>query len=164
MKAALKRENGLITRHNGIDIEQSSDGIKVYCRTYLEKILSTKNFNMNITQNKPIPMTNDNGKMTNLELTIGTDDKDTQQLLQSQFGFKYRNTTGELIFALVMCRPDISFPVMKLSQYNTLPAECHYEAIQEVYRYLNATLNDGLMFWRPKPCRTLKPPATHTPP
>ena len=63
-----------------------------------------------------------------------------------------------------MCRPDISFPVMKLSQYNTLPAECHYEAIQDVYRYLNATLNDGLMFWRPKLCRTLKPPATTTPP
>ena len=164
LKAALKRETGLIRRHNGIDIEQSEDGIKVYCRTYLEKILSTKSFNMTITQHKPIPMANDNNKMTALELTIGSDEKETQKLLHEQFGFKYRNTTGELIFALVMCRPNISFPVMKLSQYNTLPAEYHYEAIQEVYRYLNATIDDGLMFWRPKPCRTLTPSTTYTPP
>ena len=161
LKAKLKREDGLISRHNGIDIAQTEDGIKVFCCTYLTKILSTKTFSMTTTKHNPLPMSSDNTKMSTIELTVGSDDIKAQQQMQTDFGFKYRNTTGELIFALVMCRPDISFPVMKLSPFNNLPATCHFEAIQDIYRYLNATLLNGLMFWRPKPCKTL-PSTTHS--
>ena len=56
---------------------------------------------------------------------------------------------------MITCRADIAFPVIKLTQYNSKPATCHYEAVQQVFRYLQATISDGLNFWRPKPNKTL---------
>ena len=155
LKAPLKRETGLITRHNGIDIAQTKDGIKMFAETYIQKIISTKTFDMTTSQNKPIPMTSDKKVLNNLETTVGPDDDDASKTLHTNAGFKYRNATGELIFAMVTCRGDIAFPIMKLSQYNNRPASCHFEAIKDVYRYLNRTTQDGLMFWRPRPNNTL---------
>ena len=147
----MKRETGLITRHNGIDILQSEDGIKVYAETYLNKIISTKDFDMTVSQQRPIPMSADKEQMMTLETTVGPADANEQQALHSTAGFKYRNATGELIFAMVTCCADIAFSVMKLSQYNNRPALCHYDAIKAIYCYLKATIQDGLMFWRPSP-------------
>ena len=163
LKAPLKREKGRITRHNGIDILQSEDGIKIYAETYLNKILATKSFDMTITQNKPLPMSSDKDISTKLEMTIGPDDAAEQIKLQQETGFKYRNATGELIFAMVTCRADIAFPVMKLSQYNNRPALCHFNAIMEVYKYLKVTIMDGLMYWRPRPCPQLPTTGHHEP-
>ena len=56
---------------------------------------------------------------------------------------------------MVTCRADIAFPVMKLSQYNNRPAICHFESIQDIYKYLNATITDGIMYWRPQPQKSL---------
>jgi hypothetical protein len=52
---------------------------------------------------------------------------------------------------MVTCLPDISFPLIKLSQYSANPAEIHYKAVIDIFRYLHSTLHDGLIYWRPKP-------------
>jgi hypothetical protein len=39
--------------------------------------------------------------------------------MEHEMGFGYRQGIGELIYALVTCRLDISFSVIKLSQYST---------------------------------------------
>ena len=39
LKEPLKREKGLMNRHNGIDIEQTAHGIKMHCKTYLPRII-----------------------------------------------------------------------------------------------------------------------------
>ena len=52
---------------------------------------------------------------------------------------------------MVTCRPDISFPVIKLAQYSTKPSAIHFEAVKEIYRYLNATKDEGIYFWRKEP-------------
>ena len=109
LKAPLKREKGRITRHNGIDILQSADGIKIYTETYLKKIILTKSFNMKKVNNKPIPMHSDNTHLTSLETTSGPTDKEERKQLQDTVGLKYRNVTGELIFAMVTCRADIAY-------------------------------------------------------
>ena len=155
LKEPLKRESGLIQRHNGIDILQSEHGIKMYCETYLNKILKSKTFDMTVTKNKPLPMDSENKHIQLLEQTIGPNDMQAKNELESSVGFKYRNATGELIFAMITCRADISFPVIKLTQYNSNPAIEHYEAVKKVFRYLNATITDGLQFWRPRPNRNL---------
>ena len=36
--------------------------------------------------------------------------------VEKQFGFTYRQGIGELLYAMIACRPDISFPLIKLSQ------------------------------------------------
>ena len=151
LKEPLKREKGLITRHNGIDIQQSQHGIKIFCETYLNKIMKTKSFDLTVPKNKPIPMLSEASHMRELENTKGPQTPTATQDFINEHGFKYRNGTGELIFAMVTCRADISFPVLKLSQYNNSPATCHATAIKTVYRYLNATKTRGITFWRPKP-------------
>ena len=51
---------------------------------------------------------------------------------------------------MVTCRPDISIAVTKLSQYSNSPAEIHYKAVKNIFRYLRATQNEGLYFWKTK--------------
>ena len=59
--------------------------------------------------------------------------------------------TGELIYALVTARPEISFATTKLTQYGSNPALLHYQAVKTVFAYLNNTLDDGLIYWRQHP-------------
>ena len=121
MSAPLKRE-GLLHRFNGIDIKQTKDFIRVNCSTYLNKILKNKPFNLTTTKNKPIPMTSDNELIKQLDISVGPF-TDTEKLAQEkEMGFKYRNATGELLFAMITYRPDTSNAVIKLTQSNTNPA------------------------------------------
>ena len=71
--------------------------------------------------------------------------------LENEMGFGYRQAIGELIYALVTCRPDISYAVIKLSQYSTRPTRLHFDAVKNIYRYLNATKDEGIHFWRTAP-------------
>ena len=38
-----------------------------------------------------------------------------------------------------------------MSQYSTRPTEIHFEAIKTIYRYLNATQDEGIYYWRKAP-------------
>ncbi len=49
------------------------------------------------------------------------------------------------------CRPDISFAVVKLSQYSAKPAREHFEAVKQLYAYLRDTKDDGIYYWRREP-------------
>ena len=155
LKEPLKRETGLLKCHNGIDVQQNQFGIKIHCSTYLRKILNTKTFDMTISKHKAIPMISENSYMRELESTKGSQDSNATNEFVKAHGFKYRNATGELIFAMVTCRADISFPVLKLTQFNNSPASCHADAIKNIYRYLNTTMEEGIQFWRPTPNKSL---------
>jgi hypothetical protein len=54
---------------------------------------------------------------------------------------------------MTLCRIDIAPAIIKLSQYSTQPAKCHYQALKNlmVYLHLHATRLDGLYYWRPEP-------------
>ena len=71
--------------------------------------------------------------------------------LQLEMGFNYRQAIGELIFLMITCRPDISFPLIKLSQYSNAPAMEHYTAVKQIFRYVKATKTEGIYFWRKEP-------------
>ena len=74
------------------------------------------------------------------------------QSLEGTYGFTYRQAIGELIYALVTCRPDISYSVIKLGQYSANPASIHFDAVKQVYCYLHATMDhDGIIYWRKTP-------------
>ena len=70
-------------------------------------------------------------------------------------GINYRQAIGELLYAMVTCRPDISFPVTKLSQYSMNPAEPHYKAVKQLFLYLRSTADDGIYYWRKDPYNVL---------
>ena len=122
--------------------------IRVHCQTYIDKICSNKPFSFSNIHQKPIPLKCDKDFMTKLETEPGSKDPQRIHDLEKQVGYKYRTATGELIFAMVTCRPDVGFAVMKLSQFNNCPTATHFEAILDIYRYLYATKSEGLTYWR----------------
>jgi hypothetical protein len=95
-------------------------------------------------------MISENTYMRKLENSTPLETKEIKKV-ENEMGFGYRQGIGKLIYAMVTCRPDISYPVIKLSQYSTKPAKIHYEAIKNIYRYLNQTKNEGIYYWRKSP-------------
>ena len=82
-----------------------------------------------------------------------SNDRKEQNDIQATAGFSYCMATGELIYALVIARPEISFAITKpTTQYGSSgPALIHYQAVWQVYAFLNNTREDGLIFWRREP-------------
>ena len=76
-------------------------------------------------------------------------DPEGYQNLEKKMKFKYRKALGELLFCMVTCRLDISFSVIKLAKFANYPSEIHYQALKNIFRYLRATVNHGLTYWRP---------------
>jgi hypothetical protein len=86
--------------------------------------------------------------MAALELTEGPTDEKEKQALEQEMGFSYRQVIGEAIFAMTICRIDISPAIIKLSQYSEKPAKCHFQALKNLFAFLNATKGEGLYYWR----------------
>ena len=142
---------GLIRKFNGVNIHQTRWYIKVSCEDYLTKILLAHQWHNLKAATLPVPMRSDSKYQRSLETATRPSTPQEQQEIQTQAGFSYRMTTGELIYALVVARPEISFAVIKLSQYGENPALIHYQAIKQVYAFLNNTKDDGLIYWRKRP-------------
>ena len=157
------KDLGQLSRYNGVDIHQTRDYIKLNNPTYLRKIIQEHQWMVDEVHMPqfPLPMSEEKDYLRQLETAIPPESMTDQTSLQVEMKFNYRQAIGELIFAMVTCRPDISFPLIKLSQYSANPARIHYDAVISIFRYLNATLDDGLIYWRPEPMNALpKGPAT----
>jgi hypothetical protein len=50
---------------------------------------------------------------------------------------------------MITTRPELSYPVVKLSQFATSPATIHYDAVYVIFQYLSGTRNDSLTYTRP---------------
>ena len=142
---------GLIKKFNGINILQTKWFVKVSCEDFLTRILTEHSWQDLKASNLPVPMRSDPVYQRQLETaTRPTTDHD-QLEIQRQAGFSYRMATGELIYALVAARPEISFATTKVTQYGASPALVHYHAVKAIFAFLNNTLTDGLIFWRQHP-------------
>ena len=146
------KQLGVISRFNGVDILQSQHYIKLYNLTYIDKILQRHEWihHEKPLQTHPTPMNSDNEYQRRLEQAPALNEQELKAV-EKEMGFKYRQAIGELIYALVTCRPDISYAIIKLSQYSTRPSRIHFEAVKQVYRYLNHTKHEGMIFWRKEP-------------
>ena len=147
------KELGLISRFNGIDVDQTRDYIKLSNATYINKILGNHPWILldeHPPATFPIPMRSDTAFTRSLEEAEALSETD-RVALETKLGFSYRQAIGELIYALVTCRPDISFAAIKLSQYSASPALCHFDAVKDIFRFLKATKDDGIYYWRRQP-------------
>ena len=101
-----------------------------------------------------LPMPADNEYIRTLDTaTAPTTETECHALEKAHF--RYRGAIGELIWAMITCRPELSFPVVKLSQFSTSASALHYTAVKRVFRYLSGTIDHGLTYWRTAPHSTL---------
>ena len=59
---------------------------------------------------------------------------------------KYQSAVGALLFLSTRTRPDISFAVSNVAKYASNPSIRHWQAIKRIFRYLNGTLNYGILY------------------
>ncbi|KAF5939683.1 hypothetical protein HYC85_023942 [Camellia sinensis] len=60
----------------------------------------------------------------------------------------YVNAVGELMYAMVCTRPDISHAVSMVSRYMHDPGKDHWQAVKWILRHIHGTVNLGLKFER----------------
>ena len=151
------KDLGELTRYNGVDVTQGRHFVKLSNKTYFDKVIEEHPWLQNDTNisNKPLPLHSDKSFNHLLEHAVPPPTELEQNQLQTKMGLNYRQGIGELIYMMVTCRPDISFPLIKLSQYSSNPAEEHYVALKQFFEYLQATSDDGIYFWRPTPQSSL---------
>ena len=154
----LKRY-GQLKHFLGMDVEQTQEYIKLSGETYIKKILARHGMlespQYGLNPAKAIPMQSDSKYIQSLDTAAPPATEPDSKALEVEMGFKYRQVMGELIFALITCRPDISFAVTKLSKFSANPAKVHYVAAKNVLRYLRATADHALYYWRPEPLKDL---------
>ena len=98
-------------------------------------------------------MKDDSAYQTKLETATKPTQNEAKALRETHFN--YRRAIGEAIYAMVTCRPDISYAVIKLAQYSTNPAAIHYQAVRHLFRYLALTKDRGIHYWRKRPMPSL---------
>jgi hypothetical protein len=71
--------------------------------------------------------------------------KEDQEALK-RLGHNYRSIVGSLNYLSILTRPDISYAVSALSQFLESPGLTHYNAAEQVFRYISGTREVGLTF------------------
>jgi hypothetical protein len=141
---------GILKKFNGVDVLQTRDYTKIYCESFIDKVLKHHGWEETIKQHNPIPMRNDTAYQAQIEMATLPSTLEEQQQLHNK-NFNYRQAIGEAIYAMTVARPDIAYAVIKLSQYSANPAKIHYQAVRQLFKYLALTKDRGVYYWRKHP-------------
>jgi hypothetical protein len=102
---------GLLDHYNGLDVTQTHDYVKLSSMTYINRILelhlSTWMQSFNVPSGRPTPLPGRESFIKTFLTATGDPDEKAQAQLSKLMGFSYRSGIGELIYALVTCRPDL---------------------------------------------------------
>lgn len=142
---------GVVSRFNGNDVIRSKYYVKLTQKKHLTKMLQSHGWLTPAALKSPPPLPYDLKWIHQLENNPRPQTTVEQQALKQKMGFSYRQVFGEVIYPVMMCRPDICFHAAKLSQYMENPAEIYYLALRTLCQYLAATLDDGIYYWWDKP-------------
>jgi hypothetical protein len=77
---------------------------------------------------------------------LGTKLKRKGEQTEEDLKFPYRKLVGALTYLAATTRPDISFSVSCLGQFNNCYKEEHWKAAKRVLRYLKGTVGVGLTY------------------
>ena len=154
IKAQLKtkyslKDFGAVDWYLGMRVTQDLDKHKMtlnqgkYCRDILTKFKDQFSI-------KPVKTPMD----TNLNLTRNKIDKQSIDLSPKQklkiANYPYRQVVGSLIYLSIYTRPDITFAVSKVAQFNATPTLDSIDACNRILQYLNCTSDEGLTYYKTK--------------
>jgi hypothetical protein len=145
LKAEFKvKDLGKLSYCLGLQIVQSSEGVKLHQKNYTKKVL--ERFNMgDALKTAKIPM---------VVRTLGPDTdvlgpkRANEQVLSSKY--PYKEAIGALLYLANCSRPDIAFATSVLARYTSEPTKRHWAGIKQVLRYLAGTVNYGLFYRKGK--------------
>ena len=142
---------GLVSDFNGIDVTQTRKFIKLSCRNYIDRIMTSHGWETSSPSDNPHTATPLRMDVLN-QLANHTDGPKEgtreHELLQQKQKFSYRTLLGEMMFAYVSCRPDIGYAITLLSKYGSNPTAFHYNCLKSIAKYLRATKDWGIIYHR----------------
>lgn len=118
----------------GIHLEKNREtkSIKIHQEQYIAKIL------------RRFGMENCTPTSTPLPSSITYVPCEEHEAFENQT--RYRAAIGSLIFASVATRPDITYAVNFLAQFNGKASQRHWNAVKNVFRYLKGSINTGIVY------------------
>ena len=118
---------GTIRKFSRVNIDQTSSYNHLYCETYINKTVTHHGWQHLKSANKPIlmKMKTDTIYQTKIQLDDVPKYIKEQKQLEKRMGYSYQQCIGKLIYALTICRIDISIAIITLSQHSLNPAEIH---------------------------------------
>ena len=139
VKEALKsrfkmKDLGQISYFLGIEFEFEDNKLSIHQSRYISKVLHK--FRMNDCKPRSTPC----------EANPSHKIKENEEPLNEAELKRYRQIVGSLIYIMIATRPDISYPVTKLSQFMSCATQSHMTMAKGVLRYLKGTVNDKLTF------------------
>lgn len=128
------KDLGPVSNMLGIKVERDATSIKLSQENRIDKLLDR----FGMTDCKPVksPM------ITNISSNVSScNDRDN-----TVSKFPYQELIGSLMYLCVTTRPDISFAVSYLSQFNSCYTEFHWTQAKRIVRYLKGTKQKALVF------------------
>jgi hypothetical protein len=133
------------------DIKQCKQYIRVYAHSYIGSCLAKLGWESTYTDSAfLVPLTP--VAIKTMCTARGTLDPAGIMAIFTKHGFQYRTLTGMLIFDVQIGRFDIAPDVSILCKFNGRIPGAHFQAAKNDMRYLRATIDRGLIYWRPTFC------------
>ena len=108
------------------------------------------------SSNKPNPPLQESNVAILFNLAAGpVENAPDHKALEAKQGSGYRSILDEILFARVLCRPDIGYAVTTLAKFSTAPNALHYKSLKHLAIYLHQTQDLGIMHWRSEPVDSL---------
>ena len=120
----------------GVEVVSYRHGLLLSQKRYIKDLLTKTNMQAAKPVHTPLPTSS-----SSIKLSFGSPLSDPTE---------YRILVGNLQY-LSLTRPDISFAVNKMSQFIHQPTYEHWTLVKRILRYLNGTVNDGLLLHRTSP-------------
>ncbi|KAM0000492.1 putative RNA-directed DNA polymerase [Helianthus debilis subsp. tardiflorus] len=126
------QDMGTLSYFLGIEVQSKGPDLILSQRKYILEILNKAG----LSQSKPVS----SPCSPSVHLVLGDSPSFDNPV-------RYRQIVGALQY-LTLTRPDIAFAVNKVCQFMHSPTENHWSAVKRILRYLQGSLNHGLLFRR----------------
>jgi hypothetical protein len=114
----------------GINVTKNNEGISLNQEKYIDAIIDR--FNMRNAYDAYVPMHSSIKFTSDMESIHNNTNLSIEDI-------PYRQAVGALLYATQCTRPDISFPVSKMSQFMNCYSVAHWQGVEQIIRYLKTT-------------------------
>jgi hypothetical protein len=92
--------NHILTKFNGVEVDQTSTYIKLHCHSYIDKVLLNHGWDTPSTIDNSIREPLSASLLKSIDVDTGPPEHSVEAMkIQSSAGFKYRQLLGELMYA-----------------------------------------------------------------